>query len=251
MRFEPIDADKHKKYIVTFRRDSFIVSFGTDKDFGNEEEYLNWVKEKSSEFPDGFVIVLEDGIPIGQLELTIKEYKGNTVGKIVGLAASAASVVAMGVKKLEIAPTAQIMIHRASTYVGGNKDDLQHTADLLDGIDKSIANAYQTKTGIDSNELLDMMTKETWLTAQKAKELGFADAVMFENEEKFLNGTEGSGVLPQSVIDRVRNELTNNKPQNPELEPGLDPKPKPADKDDIEAIKMAIAKAKLKMIMAI
>lgn len=82
MQFEPIDINKHGKYIITFRRDSFIVSFGTDKDFGNEEEYLHWVKTKSREYPDGFVMVLEDGIPIGQLELTIKEYQGNAIGYV-------------------------------------------------------------------------------------------------------------------------------------------------------------------------
>ena len=82
MRFEPIDTNKHRKYIIPFRRDSFIVSFGTDKDFENEKEYLDWVKTKSSEFPDGFVIVWEDETPIGQLELTIKEYKGNKIGYV-------------------------------------------------------------------------------------------------------------------------------------------------------------------------
>lgn len=82
MHFEPIDINKHREYIIPFRRDSFIVSFGTDEDFGNEKKYIDWIKVKSRKFPDGFVIVLEDEIPIGQLELTIKEYKGNTIGYV-------------------------------------------------------------------------------------------------------------------------------------------------------------------------
>lgn len=62
--FKSININKHGKYIIPFRRDSFIVSFGTDKDFGNEKEYLDWVKTKSNEFPDGFVLVFKDETPI-------------------------------------------------------------------------------------------------------------------------------------------------------------------------------------------
>ncbi|MBE5965845.1 MAG: GNAT family N-acetyltransferase [Lachnospiraceae bacterium] len=82
MRFEPIDINKHRKYMVDFRRDSFRVSFGTDQGFGDDEEYIDWVYTKSREFPDGFVLIWENGTPIGQLELTIKEYSGKTIGYI-------------------------------------------------------------------------------------------------------------------------------------------------------------------------
>jgi len=80
--FEPIDVTKHRKFIIPFRRDSFIVSFGSDKDFGNEEEYLDWVKVKSNQFPDGLVLAMENEIPIGQLELTIKDYNGSKIGYV-------------------------------------------------------------------------------------------------------------------------------------------------------------------------
>lgn len=82
MRFVPIDTKKDRDYIIPFRRDSFVVSFGTDEGFADEGEYLDWVKARSSEFPDGFVIVWEDEIPIGQIELTIREYEGKTIGYI-------------------------------------------------------------------------------------------------------------------------------------------------------------------------
>lgn len=148
-----------------------------------------------------------------EIYTALKSYKWNVVGKIVGIAASAASMIAMGVKRLEISPTAQIMIHRASTFGSGNKEDFEHIADVLSGIDESIANAYQIKTGLSAKELLDMMSKETWLTAQKAKELGFVDAVMFESEPVVVNSVyENSGMLPQGVIDKIKNEL-KNKPQ--------------------------------------
>lgn len=143
-----------------------------------------------------------------EIYTSLKSYKGKTLGRVVGIAASAASVIAMGVKWLEISPTAQIMIHRAETYGGGNKNIFEQTAQVLSGIDASISNAYQIKTGIPTNELLDMMSKETWLTAQQAKEAGFVDAIMFETEQVVVNSiADNGGMLPQSVIDKIRNEI--------------------------------------------
>jgi hypothetical protein len=82
LHFEPIDIIKHQDYVVQFRRDSFILSFGTDQDFGCEKDYLDWLETKSGQFPKGFVLVMENTTPIGQLELTIREYKGNIIGYI-------------------------------------------------------------------------------------------------------------------------------------------------------------------------
>lgn len=82
MEFIPIDIDNHREYIIPFRKDSFIVSFGTDKDFGDETNYLNWLKQQSEKNPDGVVLVVDNEIPIGQLELTIKEYEGKEIGYV-------------------------------------------------------------------------------------------------------------------------------------------------------------------------
>ncbi|WP_298472999.1 GNAT family N-acetyltransferase [uncultured Psychrobacillus sp.] len=82
MEFLPIEVEKHRKYVIPFRRDSFIVSFGTDKDFGTEEDYLTWIENQSAKYPEGFVIVVENGIPIGQLELTLRQYEGNEIGYV-------------------------------------------------------------------------------------------------------------------------------------------------------------------------
>ncbi|WP_308639555.1 GNAT family N-acetyltransferase [Paenibacillus silvisoli] len=82
MHFQPIDVTKHRKFIIPFRRDSFIVSFGSDKDFGNEEEYIDWVDAKSRQFPEGFVLAMENEIPIGQLELTIIEHNDSKIGYV-------------------------------------------------------------------------------------------------------------------------------------------------------------------------
>lgn len=171
-----------------------------------------------------------------EIYTSLRAYKGKTVGKVVGIAASAASVIAMGVKRLEISPTAQIMIHRASTYGGGNKNDFEHTADVLSGIDESIANAYQIKTGLPANELLDMMSKETFLPAQKAKELGFADVIMFETEPVVVNSiADNGGMLPQSVIDKIRNEIKGKAEKEASL----------SSQSEDEGVQLAKAKLKL------
>jgi ATP-dependent protease ClpP protease subunit len=142
-----------------------------------------------------------------EIYTVLKGYKGKTTGKIVGIAASAASVIAMGVDELQISPTAQIMIHRASTYSDGNKEEMQKAVNMLDGIDKSIANAYMLKTGISKEKLISMMSKETWLTAEKAIELGFADKIMFQEETQAVASINSSGLLPKEVIEKVRNQL--------------------------------------------
>jgi ribosomal protein S18 acetylase RimI-like enzyme len=82
MEFIPIDISKHKEYVIPFRRDSFVVSFGTDKDFGDEKKYLDWLQQQSANTPKGFVLIVENDVPIGQLELTLKEYEGKEIGYV-------------------------------------------------------------------------------------------------------------------------------------------------------------------------
>lgn len=81
MNLQKIDVDKHRNVIISFRRDSFKVSFGTDHDF-DEDEYVRWVQDQSALFPDGFILLMEKGVPIGQLELTLKDYEGSKIGYV-------------------------------------------------------------------------------------------------------------------------------------------------------------------------
>lgn len=160
-----------------------------------------------------------------EIYTSFKEYKGKTTGKIVGLSASAASVISMGIDKLLISPTAQIMIHNAKMYGDyGDKKDFAHASDILDGIDKSIAMAYEIKTGLGAKELLDLMQKETWLTAKDAKELGFVDEIMFIEETNFNNNisVNSDGTLPQIVINKVRDELIKNKESENSTQKSID-----------------------------
>jgi GNAT superfamily N-acetyltransferase len=82
MEFIPINIDKHRDYILPFRKDSFIVSFGTDEGLGDEQDYLDWVQQQVNRDPKGFVLVVENEVQIGQLELTVKEYAGKEIGYV-------------------------------------------------------------------------------------------------------------------------------------------------------------------------
>ena len=141
-----------------------------------------------------------------EIYTALKSYKGNVTVKIVGLAASAASVIAMAGDKVMMSPTAQMMIHNVSSRAEGDYRDMEHTADVLKNADNTIANAYRIKTGKTQEELLALMDNETWMTAQKAKELGFIDEVMFEDIQ-LAASTSYSGLLPPEVINKIRNTI--------------------------------------------
>ena len=128
--------------------------------------------------------------------------KINPKVEIVGLAGSAASFIAMASDDVSISPTAQIMIHRASSIQLGNKHDMDDMSEMLNSIDSSIAYAYKNKTKLNQEELLQMMSKETWFTAEQAKEKGFVDSIMFEERDAVASV---GLTLPPTVINKVRN----------------------------------------------
>src|SRR5690606_30764068 len=99
-------------------------------------------------------------------------------------------------------------IHNVSSRVTGDYRALQHEADVIKNYNDSIANAYVLKTGKTREELLSLMDNETWFTAQQAVEHGFADKVMFDDEEapKLVASITHSAMLPQEVVDKMRNE---------------------------------------------
>lgn len=135
----------------------------------------------------------------------LKGYDNDVTVNIVGLAASAASVIAMAGDTVKIAPTAQIMIHKAWTDSQGNADDLEHQANVLGTIDQSIASAYEKKTGMSQDELLQMMSNETWLTAKDAVDKGFADEIMFEDEQTPVFNSTEKPVVSKATLNKFRN----------------------------------------------
>lgn len=139
-----------------------------------------------------------------EIYTALKEYQGEVVAKIVGLAASAASVIAMGADKILISPTAQMMIHNVSTYGDGDYRDFEHTAEILKSANQSIANAYKSKTGKSDEDLKGLMDAETWFNSDSAIEHGFADEVMFADKKEFsLSANFGAGMLNDDAIDKI------------------------------------------------
>lgn len=133
----------------------------------------------------------------------LRDYAGQVTVKVVGIAASAASVIAMAGDVVEISPTAQIMIHNVSTYAYGDTRAMLHEAGVLEGFNQSIANSYVAKTGMEMSALLDLMAKETWFTAQQAVEHGFADKVMFEDNTAPQLVASLENMVPSRVVARI------------------------------------------------
>lgn len=141
----------------------------------------------------------------------LMEYLGNVVVKITGLAASAASVIAMAGSKIMMSPTAQLMIHNVQSYTSGDYRDMAHMSDVLENTNISIANAYRLKTGLSEKELLALMNKESWFNAQKAKELKFIDEIMFDNQAVLMASMPAVNILSNEIIAKTKLLINENK----------------------------------------
>lgn len=124
-----------------------------------------------------------DVFAASQIYSMLKNHKGKVTVKIDGIAASAASVVAMAGDETLIAPTAMMMIHDPSTVATGNKADMEKAITLLEEVKESIINAYETKSHLSRNKIAKMMSDETWLNAKKAHEMGFVDGILFADKK--------------------------------------------------------------------
>ena len=118
-----------------------------------------------------------------QIYNMLMDYKGNVTVKIDGIAASAASVIAMAGTKVLVSPVSMLMIHNPMTAAFGNSDEMQRAIEMLGSVKDSIINAYEIKTGLSRAKLSRLMDAETWMDANKAVELGFADEIMQRSTE--------------------------------------------------------------------
>lgn len=143
-----------------------------------------------------------------EIYTALRSHSGNVQTKVVGLAASAASVIAMAGNTLSMSPTAKMMIHNASTVAFGDYRDMDKTSDLLQATNKAIASAYRSKSGMSEDELLKLMDDETWLNAEDAKRNGLIDEIMFQdnNTPMMVASSADSGMIPQEVVNKLRNE---------------------------------------------
>ena len=123
-----------------------------------------------------------DCIAASQIYSMLMDYKDDVTVKIDGIAASAASVIAMAGTKVLMAPTSLLMIHNPMTMAFGDYTEMQKAIDMLDEIKESIINAYEIKTCMSRAKLSHLMDSETWMNANKAIELGFADDILTDEK---------------------------------------------------------------------
>jgi len=167
---------------------------------------------------------------------TLRSHEGKVTVIITGIAASAASVIAMGADKIKMYSNTQMMIHNAWTFAMGNAKELRKVADDLDSIGESVLASYTHR--VDADTVTKLLDDETYMSAKKAKELGFIDSIidekaeeveseMFSNKAQEFNANitseetgslEGKLVLLESEVERLREELKQNK-QEPKEEP--------------------------------
>ena len=125
-----------------------------------------------------------DCIAASQIYSMLMDYAGEVTIKIDGIAASAASVIAMAGTKVLMAPTALMMIHNPMTMAWGDKSEMTKAIEMLDEVKESIVNAYEIKTGMSRAKISHLMDSETWMNANKAIELGFADDILEDKKKK-------------------------------------------------------------------
>ena len=134
----------------------------------------------------------------------LRSYKGTVNIHVVGLAASAASVIACaGIS--DIAPTAMVMVHNVSTSASGDYHDMDKTSETLQKANKAIAAAYIEKTGMTEAEALAMMDAESWLPAKEAVEKGLIDKIADNGNLQLAASL--SNLLPLSAVNKLKNAI--------------------------------------------
>ncbi|OQB13558.1 MAG: ATP-dependent Clp protease proteolytic subunit 1 [Firmicutes bacterium ADurb.Bin193] len=151
-----------------------------------------------------------DVVAGSQIYTALKEHNGQVTVKIDGIAASAASVIAMAGDFVYMSPTSLLMIHDPMTIAMGNETDMAQAINILRECKESIINAYALKTGISRSKVSRLMSDETWMNAKKAVELGFADKILYTD-----NKPETETVLDSYLFGRrvVFNSLLSKLPK--------------------------------------
>lgn len=166
-----------------------------------------------------------DCVAAAQIYNMLMDYPGNVTVKIDGIAASAASVIAMAGTKVLVSPVSMLMIHNPATIAFGDTAEMQKAIAMLDEVKESIINAYEIKTGLSRAKLSRLMDAETWMDAHSAVELGFADEIMKRQTDSEADD-DGEGVsttlyshaaVTNSLMDKLAGKCRiQQKPAAPE-----------------------------------
>lgn len=156
-----------------------------------------------------------DCFAAAQIYNMLMEYSGPVDVHIDGIAASAASVIAMAGNHVAISPVGMMMIHNPATVSIGDEREMKKAMEMLSEVKESIINAYELKTGLPRKQLSSMMNAESWMNAQKALELGFADSILYDgvDEDQEPEGMIFSrAVVTNSLLNKLKAQVP--KPDN-------------------------------------
>ena len=153
-----------------------------------------------------------DCVAAAQIYNMLLDYKGNVTVKIDGIAASAASVIAMAGTKVMVSPVSMMMIHNPVTMAIGDASEMGKAIEMLNEVKDSIINAYEIKTGLSRAKLSHLMDAETWMNANKAVELGFADEIMsraeaVEVEEDLVPDADDAPFSEATVVNSLMEKI--------------------------------------------
>ena len=164
-----------------------------------------------------------DCVAAAQIYNMLMDYKGDVTVKIDGIAASAASVIAMAGTKVLISPVGMLMIHNPATIAWGDSAEMQKAIEMLGSVKDSIINAYEIKTGLSRVKLSHLMDAETWMDAHKAVELGFADGILEraempeDMEVPEVTMLYSKAAVVNSLMDKIAAKcVTRKKPAEPD-----------------------------------
>ena len=155
-----------------------------------------------------------DCVAASQIYAMLMDYPGEVTVKVDGLAASAASVIAMAGTKVLMAPTAMLMIHNPMTAAFGDSTEMQKAIEMLTEVKESIINAYEIKTGLSRSKLARLMDEETWMNAKRAIELGFCDGLLESNNA--AEPVVAFAFSRRACDNALYNKLTNAMPNTEE-----------------------------------
>ena len=189
-----------------------------------------------------------DCIAASQIYTMLMDYPGDVTIQIDGMAASAASVIAMAGTRVVMSPTSMMMVHNPFTAAMGDSDEMRKAIQLLDEVKESIINAYQIKTGLSRTKLSHLMDSETWMNAKKAKELGFCDEILYTGENELLDNdvsgfSYGRKAAAACLMNRVIAALPKPEPAHPP-----DPEPTPEHVPPDNRVKAADLEKRLSLL---
>ena len=154
-----------------------------------------------------------DCVAAAQIYNMLMDYPADVTVRIDGIAASAASVIAMAGTTVLMAPTALMMVHNPLTVAIGDSEEMKKAIAMLDEVKESIINAYEIKTGLSRARLSHLMDAETWLSAHKAVELKFADGLLFASQEDTPPEPESFAFSRRAVTNSLLSKLPHTTEQ--------------------------------------